>query len=384
MRYIVKSFLLLGLIVGSSLSLTAQIYTSGSKVLHVQEALLPKEGTLTASNQMSVYGSTNAAGSVWDIRNSLFVDYTFSKYIMVSLSPTLYQDINVDPSVKESNTPLSDIGITVKTGSYLFYSDYIALGGFFNFNLPIGDPQAHNVPLEPYRGIGPSFHIAGLFSYYGDNLFPDESFSIHTNIGFSMYLDKDKRVNLRDKSIVNLDRNSSVSPTAIDYGFALKYPIGFIGLYSEVWGTGFLTEPDAYIYSNESFSYLTLGLTMRPLDFVMLELSGDVLVYGSKNTGKTSDIVPNVNYAPWKLNVGMKFNILPFKTTYTIDPTRRYQISDQETQEIRNRIRIIEEDEQVTRDKVEVLKTKRKDVETNLKQLRDLLKNLDEQPASGN
>lgn len=377
MRQVVNKTLLLGFLILISATSIAQIYTSGSKVLHVQEALLPKSGTLTIYNNVSTYGSSNNAGSVWDIRGSLYLDYSFSKYFMLSVNPVFYQDINVASNIKEANTPLSDIGITLKTGTFLFYSDYISLGAIFNFNLPIGDPQAHNVPLEPYRGIGPAIHLAGLFSYYSDNLFPDESFSFHTNIGFSMFMDKGKRINLAEKTYMNTNLNSPVSPTAIDYGVAIKYPMGFIGMFSEIWGSAFLTAPHNFVFSSESFAYLTLGLNMRPLDFVMLEFSGDVLVYGGTNTGIASP-VPDVNYAPWRVNVGMKFNILPFKSTYTIDPTRRYQISDQETQEIRNRIKIIEEDEHVTRDKIETLKTKRKDVETNLKQIRDLLKNIDE------
>jgi len=365
-----------------------QVFTSGSRIIHVQEAYMPKSGTMTVYNNMSAYGGSDVGGgSVWDVRNSLYIDYSISQNYLLAAHFTLYQDLNNNSGVKESNSPVNDLSLTLKAGSLGFASDYWYMAALLNINIPLGESWTQNIPLEPYRGLGPNLTLMTAVSYYSDNLFPEESFGFHTNIGFTTYFDKGKVQNERG--------DFTIEKSALDLKYAIgaKYPMSFIDLYGEFWGSAFVSEPDEHVYGRESYGYATLGISAKPLDFMKFDISGDFLTFGSNESTLNQSLqvkelnknpVPDVNYAPWKVNVGLKFNILPLKTSYTIDPTRRYNISEQETQEIRNRIRIIEEDEQVTKDKVEILKTKRKDVESNLKQLKDLLKNLDEAPASGN
>ena len=366
-----------------------QAFTSGSRIIHVQEGYMPKSGTMTVYNNMSAYGGSDAGGgSVWDVRNSLYIDYSITQNYLLAAHFTLYQDLNNNDGLKESNSPVNDLSITLKAGSLGFASDYWYMAALLNVNIPLGESWTQNIPLEPYRGLGPNLTLMTAISYYSDNLFPEESFGFHTNIGFTTYFDKGKNQNPKE----DLHYNITKSALDLKYAIGAKYPMSFIDLYGEFWGSAFVSEPDEYVLGRESFGYATLGISAKPLDFMKLDISGDFLAVGSGETSLAQNgsnlpnngPVPDVNYAPWKVNVGLKFNILPLKTSYTIDPTRRYNISEQETQEIRNRIRIIEEDEQVTKDKVEILKTKRKDVESNLKQLKDLLKNLDEAPASGN
>lgn len=381
MRQMVKASLAILTVLLFTNNAFAQITTSGSRLIHVQEARLPKGGTLTMYNNMSAYGGSagGTVGAYWDIRNALSVDYSIDDFWLISLNATLYQDLNDGSG--GANTPLNDISLTVKSGSYGFAADHFFMGGLINFGLPIGDDFTHNIGFEIYRGMGFNFHLQGLLSYYSDNLFPEESFGGHLNFGFSFYADKDKLL-INPKNYNNIEVKAPSSISELKYGLGGKYPFSFIDIYGEIWGNIFLKEPDDNVQAKETYSYLTLGLTAKPFDFIHLDFSADVLMVGSKNKSNMTPLPGvDVNYAPWKLNMGLKANILPFKTSYTIDPSRRYEVSDQEAQEIRNRVRIIEENEKVTRDKVEVLKTKRKDVENNLKQLRNLLKDLD---TSGN
>ncbi|MBN8705822.1 MAG: hypothetical protein J0L62_08090 [Bacteroidetes bacterium] len=369
-----------------------QSMTSGTKIIHVQEARTPKEGTLTFYNNMSAFGkSAGAGGTVWDVRNAINLDYSFTDNILLAANATLYQDLNDGSS--DANTPVHDFSLTLKAGSFGFNADQFQLGGLLNINIPVGESTSHNIPFSIYNGMGLGITYSGFISYYGDNLFPDESYSLHLNLGFANYFAKNNEGasprhvgGEKDTSGVFTLKNN---PFEFKYGVGAKYPFSYIDLYGEVWGNVFIKEPDQFVFGRESYTYLTVGIGAKPLDLLKLDISFDLLANGSKNTSKykllstgellemTTGGIKDVNYAPWRLNVGFKVNILPFKTTYAIDPSRRYEISEREANEIRSRVRIIEEDEAVTRDKVETLKVKRKDVETNLKQLRDLLKQLD-------
>lgn len=391
MRQIVKfipQFTFLVLMAGSSFG---QSLTSGSKIIHVQEARTPKEGTLTFYNNMSAFGkSAGSQGTAWDVRNAINLDYSFTDNLMIAANATLYQDLNDGSG--DANTPVHDFSLTFKAGSFGFNADYFQFGGLINLSFPVGDSPKHNTAFEVYRGLGPALHLQGFLSYYGDNLFPDESYSLHSNLGVGLYFDKNKEaINTKQAGIfkpgtkiVENAPKTTTGPMEFRYGFGAKYPFSFIDLYGEVWGNVFIKEPDYFIQARENYTYLTIGIGAKPVDLLRLDISADILANGSKNNSyfpnKGDDLgggLKDINYAPWKINIGFKVNILPFKTTYAIDPSRRYEISEREATEIRSRVRIIEEDEAVTRDKVETLKAKRKDVETNLKQLRDLLKQLD-------
>jgi len=390
MKYIDKVLPQLLLLAGLVTSANAQMYTSGSRLVHVQEARTPKEGTLTFYNNMSAFGQeAKAGGAAWDVRNSINLDYSFTDNLMIAVNATLYQDLNDGSG--EANSPIHDFNLSLKTGSFGFNADYFQLGGLLNLYFPVGDAAKHNTAFEIYRGLGTGVHLQGFLSYYGDNLFPDESYSIHSNLGFSTFFDKGKEA-LNTKAAGIFTDNAKKTPypspktsksvSELNYLLGAKYPFSLIDIYGEVWGNVFLTQPDEFIQARENYTYLTLGLGARPIDLLKLDVSLDVLAAGGTNksffiNNPLGGGIEDVNYAPWKLNIGLKINILPFKTTYAIDPSRRYEISEREASEIRSRVRIIEEDEAVTKDKVETLKAKRKDVESNLKQLRDLLKQLD-------
>lgn len=290
------------------------------------------------------------------------------------------------------NTPINDFGLTFKAGSLAFGNDFFMMGGLINFNLPVGDSYKQNVPFQIFRGVGFNYQIQGLLSYYSDNLFPEDAFSAHLNLGFGNSLDKNKEV-LFNEAFGKGEKpiKGTTDPLDIRYGFGVKLPTSFLDFYTEIWGNAFITEPDPIYYAHENYGYITAGLGLKPVDLLLLNVSGDFLFTGSEDKsfrtvggGTTSLINSDANYAPWRINIGLKINILPLKTSYTIDPSRRYDITPREADEIRRRVRIIEENEAVTRDKVETLRTKRKDVEANLKQLRDLLRSLDTQGGEGN
>lgn len=392
MRQIVKiipHFAFLVFLTGSSFG---QSLTSGTKIIHVQEARTPKEGTLTFYNNMAAFGkSAGSGGTVWDVRSAINLDYSFTDNLMIAANATLYQDLNDGSG--DANTPVHNFSLTFKAGSFGFNADQFQMGGLLNVSFPVGESTKHNIPFSTYNGMGFGLNYAAFLSFYGDNLFPDESYSLHLNLGFANYFVKNKQ----GASTLQVGGTKDVAgtyklknnPFEFKYGAGAKYPFAFIDLYGEVWGNYFIKEPDQFVYARENYTYLTVGIGAKPLDLLKLDISFDLLASGSKNTSKYLVLatgenlemiaggLKDVNYAPWRLNIGFKVNILPFKTTYAIDPSRRYEISEREATEIRSRVRIIEEDEAVTRDKVETLKAKRKDVENNLKQLRDLLKQLD-------
>ena len=93
----------------------------------------------------------------------------------------------------------------------------------------------------------------------------------------------------------------------------------FIDLRFELYGWLYLTLPDKQVYSAEDYAIFTPSIQYRPLNWLAVDLGIDRrLNPGDRN--RTSGVPPIVfpidklaNYPPWKVQIGLHFDLNPNK-----------------------------------------------------------------------
>jgi hypothetical protein len=363
------------------------IYTASGKIIHTQEALTDKKGALILYNGLDFYTAANSFSngsqpvSLWDVRNTVHIDYGISDRVQISVNPRIYEDVSY-PNV-ESNSPLDDIILTAKVGSIPFSNDYFYTGGFLTVLIPVG--KYHNSFANPYSAGSTEIGVNGMLSFYADNLFPRESFSAHLNVGYYNYFDKNKDISHNSNPYL-VGTNSS----AINYAIGFRYPTSFIDLLAEFWGNNFVQAPPEIAYTRKSTSYLTAGFKLKPFAFASLDLTADIQVGGKDTTNSTNfnlgskyAIYPDpptspVNTATWRINLGIQLNILPLSSYASTRDPRNIDLSpENQGAEILRKLETVEDEKDVTSRKVDELRTRRQEVEHNLQQLKQLLRDSD-------
>lgn len=365
------------------------VYTAASRLVRTQEARTPKVGSLTFYNHLDFYTAADGYKSVvegenvaqWIVRNSVHLDFTVTDNIQLAINPLVYQDIHYFQT--EANTPIDNINIAAKFGSFGFGNDYFYGGLMATVLIPVA--QRYNTYGNPYTGGGTELGLNLLLSYYTDNLFPDESFGAHLNFGYYNYFDS-------GKNISNIPENPftvSSSTAAFNYSVGLKYPTAYVDLLVEFWGNSFLREPPTLAYSRESLSFVTVGFRLKPLNFASILLNGDILIGGREDKTEYNAAYGIVqqpsstpqNYAPWRIGIGIQLNILPINFFTTGDPRNVDLTPDNQGSDVIRKLEDLNEDKDATARKVEELKKRRQDVEKNLQQLKNILKEGEPAPA---
>ncbi len=400
--------LLLGalLLGGTAATAAAQTYTATSKLMHVQEGLLPRQGTLSAFTTTSVYTRSNGfptldptRGSgvqLWYIKNTNIVDYVVTSNLLVGLSYSAYQDVH--RTSREANTPISDIGLTVKAASFPLFNDFVYAGLMGTLNKPL---KTQNVWLAPYSAGSPELGLFGTVSYYRDNLFPKESFGLHANVGYYNHLDNGRNLGEKDRNAASAlptdakgrqYRTAKVDGTtqAFRYGVGASYPTEYFDGFLEVWGNAFMSKPPVFAYTRENYAWATLGGVVRPVPYLMLNVSLDLLLagrndytdYGVANAfgidrkpTHDPDLSKTLNLPPYNINIGVQWTILPWLgDDRRIFDRRRIDINTQNGDDpLLELLRQEEGGDARTREELEELRRQRMNIEQNLDNLRKLL-----------
>jgi len=353
---------------------TAQyIYTANSRLIHVQEANVPSDIRLSAYTHVEGYAVLSALTSderFSIITNSLNVDYTLTDNLLMSLSPTLYQDLNGIKG-ESSNFPLHNLNLSLKYGSLNLTAPNFKIGFLVSALFPLTDKN--NIYGQLYTGGGNEIGGNVLLSYYSDKYFPEEAFSIHANIGYYNFFDEGEDISNSNREAI-VEENSS----AFNYSIGLKVPTQLIDtdaeLFLEYWGQKFLTQPPIYAYSREDISFVTLGVKISPKSFLSFELSGDLLVTGDDEETTYSReyrirFFPSASYPNYKLSFGVKLNLMSKKKVVTFAkpvslPVRSSASVNFET--------LYKDDSK--NEKVEQINAIRMNIEKNLRQIREALK----------
>lgn len=360
------------------------VYTASSRLIRVQEALNPKSGHLTFYNHLDFNtvsdgwrdpGSPSDFVGQWIVQNSIHIDYSITDYLLLSLNPTVYRDIH--RKEEEANSPLDNLMISAKLGSYGFGNDFFYAGLLASVLIPTADYNNNNYGV-PYSAGSTELGVNLLLSYYTDNLFPEEALNINLNLGYYNYFDKDE-----DISHTNTPFLVKQTTSAFNYGLGIKYPTSTIDLMLEFWGQAFITQPPSIAFSRENMSFITAGIRLKPVAFAALTLAGDIMVSGKKDETVYSNkygivahpgLSPN-SYPEWRFIIGFQLNILPLSVFSTGPNPRAVELTpENQTSDVIKQLEGLSQEKEDTAQKVDELKRRRQEIEKNLQQLRQILK----------
>lgn len=291
-------------------------------------------GHLIVYNQGRVFASAGLSGSrnvnLWQASNSITVAYGITSHFDILASIGTYQDLNIrslaNAKDKQATTP-GDMYVALRGGSFDFSDGSFGLGGALTLRVPTGGQN--NIPFEVYKSDGVEFGLMSMASYYGNAYYKEQAIVVNANLGWWNHLDNGRRV-----APIKVPKSadsafSEVNAMHLQYGLGIILPVSKFQIMLDMYGVAFLQEPAKYVYSRESFMYVTPGFRYSVRPWVNVGVYADILLSGTKNktgesqaigvmspgTGKTK------NYAPWRLGVGLGFNILP--ANFSSGPTEQ-------------------------------------------------------------
>lgn len=367
------------------------VFTASGRLIRTQEAVMPKKGSLTyyAHSDLNVVtgsyqGSLGNTVAHSLIRNSMHLDYAITNNVQVAINALVYQDIH---HFETASNFFENIIIATKIGGYSFGNDMFYVGGMLSFMLPIASEGKYNSYGVPYSGGGTETGLNVYLSYYADNLFPKESFNVNLNLGFYNYFDDGKNISNNATPLLNVGNSAS-----LNYALGFKYPTSVVDLMLEYWGWGWISQPNANVYSRESMSFISFGARVKPVEYISV-----LLGYDYQLSGKTDEttyngqfaIIPRpgdspTNYTEWRFIFGVQVNILPISFGSTTADPRSVDFSaeSQGSDVIIRKLEDIGEDKEVTSRKIQEIQRRRQDIDRNLQQLRQILKISEPAPTS--
>lgn len=355
------------------------VFTASSRLIRTQEALNPKSGSLTFFSHLdfnTIAGAyTGQLGNLVAhsiVTNSIHLDYAFTNNVLVAINPITYSDIHHQDA---ASNIFERIFLTAKVASFGIANDYVYLGGMATVMLPLA--QRWNQYGNPYSAGGTEVGINFLLSYYADNLFPKESFNLNLNIGLYNYFDAGKNISNTPGITFEVPSNSN----AITYSIGAKYPTSSVDLMLEIWGWAFLSEPPVQAYTRESMTFISAGVRIKPVEFLALTLGFDYQLAGREDKTQYGQFgiqrrPPNAptNYTEWRALFGVQFNILPIAFGSADPSLIDFTTGSQGSDIILRKLEDIGDDKESTARKIEELRRRRQDIEKNLQQLRNILK----------
>lgn len=310
-----------------------------------------------------------SAVNFWSVQGNALLTYGITEHFDATVNVRVYQDTHKE---NEANTP-SDISLDLKGGGFQVGNNKMQVGGVFGLILPTG--EKHNYPFEEYAPDAVQFRLTGLLSYYNDPFLPDRDYSFHANIGWHYYNDAGKvlfdSTSFRPNQIV-----ANTNASALKYGLGFSYPTELFDLNLEFWGSAFMSQPDTFAFSRESYAYITPSLRFKPRWWINFDLGLDLRVSNDTDeslppatfSGGNLDLP---NYASWRMTMGL--NLVINGGEY------RYKSGGAGAEDVRDRVnfydRLLKEREKARSIEEELrrLKREREQAERELEELRQLL-----------
>lgn len=308
------------------------------------------------------------AHNAWLIASNLSFTYGVIENFDITLSSRLYQDTHHQ---NKYNFP-GDIFLSFKGGSFDLGKKRLFGALMGSVRIPTG--EVHNYLYAEYASGAFEYGISGALSYYSDPYFLDRSVSFHYNLGWWNHNEAGTLIHMPDGSEINTSVNSS----NIQMAFASIIPFGEFQLRFELAGILYLTKPDTIIYSAEEWAYFTPSIRYMPVDWMSIDLGLDVRISPAERqwTGNIYDPSTKLdlpkNFAPWKVQMGLNFNILPASKT---SEYRRRAISDEQKKRIEFYELVKEEQKKAEdiEDELELLRRERRAADEEIEELRKLL-----------
>lgn len=375
------SLLLLLFIVGAAFS---QPPNGSKSLIHTQSARTFESGRLEIHSDMNFFtratefigSGTKPAGftavNYWLVAGNLTATYGILDNFDVTLSSRLYQDTHY---ANEYNLP-GDIFLTLKGGSFAFANR--KMYGAFMSTLRFATGEQHNYPFTEYASGALEYAFTGALSYFADPYLPERSFNAHLNVGWWNHNEASTVLyKFSNGNELKATKNSS----ELQYALGLNYPTALFDYRLEVFGSAFISQPDAFVYSRENYMYVTPSIRYKALSFLSVDLGIDIRAMGT--TDETSG-VPNrtnpdynlPNYAPWRVHMGLNLTLLPFTSTSKSEAEVQHDEFNKRVEFFQKIVEERQKSEDV-QEELDRLKDERKEAESELEELKQIMEEQD-------
>ncbi len=297
-------------------------------------------GHFNTYNQGRVWAGAGASGfttirnvNLWQASNNLTFAYGIWNHFDILASIGTYQDLNIR-AVRDAKAKVpGDVYLMLRSGSHEFSEGTFGLAGAATVRLPTGGQN--NIPFEVYKSDGIEFGIMGMATYYGNPYYKDQALVVNANLGWWNHLDNGRRV---APIKISKDADSAFSDANamhLQYGLGLLFPVSKFQLMLDMHGVAYLTKPNKFVFSRESFMYVSPGFRYNLRPWVNVGVYVDILLSGSKDKTSYSQSIgvtpPGLaaddstgevaNLSAWRLGVSLGFNILP--ASFSSGPTEQ-------------------------------------------------------------
>ncbi|MBN1154764.1 hypothetical protein JXB12_07575 [candidate division KSB1 bacterium] len=346
---------------------------NGGYGLHyVGSAWTLKQGHMTVKAQSRFFGkvSPNSAVTVWDVQGALSVNYGVSDHLEMQVAPIIYQDSHKGKGGKGYNLP-DDLFLSLKLGSYRLKNSSLAYGFMLQTRFPTA--KYHNVVFEPYSAGTVSWGLKAMGTYSRDPLYPEDNLNAYLNLGYYNHNDVGQRLS-EDQNLDSI-KVSSMSQE-FTYSLGISFPNAEFDFSLELHGNAFIQRPPKQTaYSLENYAYLTPGISYRVTRWLAFNFGADFRI--SSNNDESlyyfdHKIHGMPNYPAWRINLGMKMQILPTEV-FTISEKDILIKKAESRRELFEQIIREQRETESAEEELERIKNERQKAERELERLRRIL-----------
>lgn len=244
------------------------------------------------------------AVTFWDVQGGMNIFYGIHRNYQIGLSQIIYQDNH--KSGKGYNLP-DDLFLNVKIGSFPNKPGPFNFGANILTRFPLANH--HNVLLEPYSAGRIAFGVMGLASYASNQVFHEDGFNAHINLGIIDHNDNGVKLGESD----NITYANPKTTRELYGGMALIMPTTQFDFSLEVYGNYHISKPPPTAYSRHSYVYFSPGVTYKPSYWLSFCAGFDFRL--TPNKSSSSDLIRSgltqilPTYPTWRVNFGMKVNL---------------------------------------------------------------------------
>ncbi|MBN1481290.1 hypothetical protein EH223_02855 [candidate division KSB1 bacterium] len=317
------------LLAGLALLLCGQSYAAvvnnARGLPHTKAAYTTRAGHLTTAANLRFWGKKSPYAddnpdnktNIWVVRALANLNYGFNTHGDVSLTPILYQDAHkLKDDYSEDPQILWDSFLNIKFGNYKVEKQPIWLGFDLGMRFPTG--KKHNVIFEDYTAGKFEFGLTGLLTYRYANPNLENDFRIHANLGYWNY--NDRGTQLTEVEPPELGKVDAMSQS-IHYATGIQFPTRNFEYGLEFYGLAWLVRPPVGAASRENYFYMNVSFVYKPDHRFYLFSNADLRLSPANNsTERFTPHLPGMPSFPgWRINLGLKFQILP--TVYDMHKT---------------------------------------------------------------
>ncbi len=257
----------------------------------------------------------------WDIQGGMGLYYGLSSKFQLGLSQIVYQDTHEGGA---GYSAPGNLYLQAKLGNLSPPKSSWMAGLQLDLYMPISDYS--NIPLEPYRADRIGIGLKALFSIVSEPLFPQYGFNIHGNLGIFSHNDLGLVLTDADEDTITVNETTQ----ELIYGIAFSTSMQEFGLFAELYGRTFLTQPPISAYSRENSLYISPGISYTPNAWMKLKVALDLRILGGDDEtlykgekGSFAQLpwehVPN--YPSWRINLG---TVIALNRKKSIEERQKY------------------------------------------------------------